>query len=237
MPHGTMAPRLRILLAEEHVATRDLVALALGRAHRVDSVTTGREALARAARDRPELIVLSATLSDIPGAELIGALRRLPGLGRVPILALSPQGGAGLGRACVAAGATAHLARPLDSTRLLGEVEQLLRPGSDAAAPEPALDLAHLRTFTGGDPQLEGELSDLFLSTAATYLHGMHEALARGRPWASIAHALKGASGNLGARRLATLARLAEGSAPDRAQLDALAHALEEVRASFARRV
>jgi HPt (histidine-containing phosphotransfer) domain-containing protein len=50
-------------------------------------------------------------------------------------------------------------------------------------------------------------------------------------------HALKGASANLGARRLATLARLAEASAPDRAQLDAIVHALEEVRALFARRV
>jgi HPt (histidine-containing phosphotransfer) domain-containing protein len=108
--------------------------------------------------------------------------------------------------------------------------------GGQVPATEPVLDLAHLRGFTDGDPQLEGELADLFLSTAATYLHGMREALAVGRPWASIAHALKGASANLGARRLATLARLAEHSQPDRAQLDAIAHALEEVRALFARR-
>ena len=109
--------------------------------------------------------------------------------------------------------------------------------GGQIPTSEPVLDLDHLRSFTDGDPQLEDELSALFLSTAAGYLRSMREALARGRPWASIAHALKGASGNLGARRLATLARLAEGSAPDRAQLDALAHALEEVRALFARRV
>jgi HPt (histidine-containing phosphotransfer) domain-containing protein len=109
--------------------------------------------------------------------------------------------------------------------------------GGEPVSAEPVLDLDHLRGFTDGDPQLEGELSALFLSTAARYLHGMRDALAAGRPWASIAHALKGASANLGARRLATLARLAEASAPDRAQLDAIAHALEEVRALFARRV
>jgi HPt (histidine-containing phosphotransfer) domain-containing protein len=109
--------------------------------------------------------------------------------------------------------------------------------GGAPPSTEPVLDLNHLRGFTDGDPQLEGELSALFLSTAARYLHGMRDALAAGRPWASIAHALKGASANLGARRLATLARLAEASAPDRAQLDAIAHALEEVRALFARRV
>jgi hypothetical protein len=38
-------------------------------------------------------------------------------------------------------------------------------------------------------------------------------------------------------QRLATLARLAEVSAPDRARLDAIARALEEVRALFAQRV
>jgi HPt (histidine-containing phosphotransfer) domain-containing protein len=102
---------------------------------------------------------------------------------------------------------------------------------------EPVLDLDHLRGFTEGDAQLEGELSALFLSTAEAYLRSMREALASGRPWTSIAHALKGASGNLGARRLATLARLAEASAPDRARLDAIARAIEEVRALFAQRV
>jgi HPt (histidine-containing phosphotransfer) domain-containing protein len=109
--------------------------------------------------------------------------------------------------------------------------------GGEVPAAEPVLDLDHLRSFTEGDPQLEGELSALFLATAEAYLRSMREALASGRPWQSIAHALKGASGNLGARRLATLARLAEGAKPDRARLDALAHALEEVRAWFAQRV
>ena len=109
--------------------------------------------------------------------------------------------------------------------------------GGEALAAEPVLDLDRLRSFTDGDPQLEGELSALFLSTAEAYLRSMREALARGRPWQSIAHALKGASGNLGARRLATLARLAEGAKPDRARLDAIAQALEEVRALFAQRV
>jgi HPt (histidine-containing phosphotransfer) domain-containing protein len=109
--------------------------------------------------------------------------------------------------------------------------------GGEALAAEPVLDLDRLRSFTDGDPQLEGELSALFLSTAEAYLRSMREALARGRPWQSIAHALKGASGNLGARRLATLARLAESAKPDRARLDAIAQALEEVRALFAQRV
>jgi HPt (histidine-containing phosphotransfer) domain-containing protein len=108
---------------------------------------------------------------------------------------------------------------------------------SEAPVTEPVLDLDPLRAFTEDDPQLERELSTLFLATAEMYLQQMQEALTAGRPWSATAHALKGASANLGARRLAALALLAEGSEPDRAQLDAIGHAVEEVRTLFARRV
>jgi HPt (histidine-containing phosphotransfer) domain-containing protein len=108
---------------------------------------------------------------------------------------------------------------------------------SEAPATEPVLDLDHLRGFTEDDPQLERELSTLFLATAEMYLQQMQEALTGGRPWTATAHALKGASANLGARRLATLALRAEGSEPDPGQLDAIAKAVEEVRALFAQGV
>jgi CheY-like chemotaxis protein len=224
MPQGTPAPRLRILLVDEQAATRGLVALELGRLmYAIDGVAGGREALARARRDRPDLVLLSATLPDMSGPDLVGALRQLPGLGDAEV-----------GQACRAAGAAAHLDRPLTIDRLPRLIEQLLRRREVI---EPALDLDHLCGFTEGDLQLEGELSALFLSTAEMYLHDMQEALEGGRPWTSSAHALKGASGNLGARRLSALALLAERSEPNRAQLDALARALEELRALFAERL
>jgi HPt (histidine-containing phosphotransfer) domain-containing protein len=63
------------------------------------------------------------------------------------------------------------------------------------------------------------------------YLQAMREALEAGRAWTSTAHALKGASANLGARRIATLALVAERSEPSRAQLEAIEHAVDEMRA------
>ena len=236
MPQGTTAPQPRILLVEEQAAARDLVVRALGPLqYRVDSVASGREALARARQDRPDLILLSATLPDMPGVTLVGALRQLPGLDQVPIVAICPDDDADLRQACLAADASAVLPRPLEIDRLLRLIEQLSRPRSEI--PEPVLDLDHLGAFTEGDPQLERELSTLFLATTEMYLHQMQEALTGGRSWSSIAHALKGASGNLGARRLAALALLAERSEPDRAQLAALEHAIEEVRTLFAQRL
>lgn len=117
----------------------------------------------------------------------------------------------------MSAPATADQSRPLQST-------------------EPAVDLDHLCGFTGGDLQLEGELAALYLSSAGVYLERMAGALRTGGDWRQTAHALKGASANLGARRVAALALQAERSPPSPAQLEALGQALKEVRAYFAAR-
>lgn len=95
------------------------------------------------------------------------------------------------------------------------------------------MDLGHLAGFTAGDRQLEGELAALFLSTAEVYVGRMSRALDSGESWAGTAHALKGASANLGARRLALLARLAEQSTPDASRLDEVRRALDEIRDYF----
>jgi CheY-like chemotaxis protein len=237
MPDGSAAPPLRILLAEEQAAARDLVTLALGGRHcRIESVASGGSALALARRDPADLILLSTTLPDLPGAALIGALRELPRLERVPIVAIC-QGDAEVRQACTAAGATACLGRPLEIEGLVDLIERLVLPRAQAGAPaqEAVLDLDHLRDFTDGDPQLEGELSALFLSTAEVYLRDMGEALHEGRAWTATAHALKGASANLSARRVAALALTAERSAPSRSQLEAIESAIDQVRALFER--
>jgi HPt (histidine-containing phosphotransfer) domain-containing protein len=99
------------------------------------------------------------------------------------------------------------------------------------ASSEPVVDLDHLHSFTDGDPQLECELLSLFLSTADSYLAKMNQALGAGEPWTATAHALKGASANLGACRVMALALAAEHTAASAAQLEALRGAIEEVRA------
>lgn len=236
MPEVTAAPQLCILLVEEQPDARDQVRLVLDRLHhRVESVADGGSALARAQRDPPDLLLVSTTLPDLPGAAVIGALRELPALERAPIVAIC-GGDAAVEEACLEAGAAACLSHPLDIEHLLRLIERLARSrAAPGATEEPVLDIDHLRRFTDGDPQLEGELSALFLSTGAMYLQEMRQALEEGRAWTSIAHALKGASANLGARRVAAVALIAERSEPSRGQLEALELALDEVRAWFER--
>jgi HPt (histidine-containing phosphotransfer) domain-containing protein len=98
------------------------------------------------------------------------------------------------------------------------------------------VDFVHLATFTDGDSELEAELGDLYLTTAQRYLCAMQVALDHQRAWSAEAHALKGASGNLGACRTAALAGEAEFEPPSATRLQVLRLAVEDVADLFARR-
>ena len=225
-------PRPRILLAEEQAVSRDLVVLVLGKlGYPIEAVATAHDALQRAGATNPSLILLSTTVAEHP--RFLDELRAGPDAGDVPIAMIGPPSEAS--EAYIAAGAIDYLGRPIEIERLLQLVEgaacrqpAALQPGRSA---EPAIDVDHLASFTDGDPQLEGELLALFLSSAEVYLTAMSEALRAGHSWSATAHALKGASANLGARRVMALALAAECSPPSVAQLDALHRAIDEVRA------
>jgi CheY-like chemotaxis protein len=233
-------PAHRILLVEEQAVSRDLMVLVLGRLnYAIDTVGSGRAAVQSVQRTRYALVLLSTTLPDMAGADLIAALRSEPGGGLVPILALCPDPESPTRQSCLKAGALDALVRPIEIERLLRLVERATRlgpPPAPGTVVEPVIDLDHLQGFTNGDPQLENELSSLFRSSAEIYLQRMEQALASGEAWSPSAHALKGASANLGARRLAALALAAERASPSRAQLDDMRRALAEVGAFFERR-
>ena len=98
------------------------------------------------------------------------------------------------------------------------------------------IDEIHLNSFTEGDKALESELAELFDKTARGYLKRMREALSEERSWSAEVHALKGASANLGARRLAAIAKKAEFAPPSENQIGAIEHALADVQTFFAGR-
>lgn len=230
------APSHRILLAEEQAVSRDLVVLVLGKlGYRIETVTTARDLLQRVGARPPELLLLSSTLADRGGAQLLNEICADSNGGCLAVAMIGPQIDERSNQAYLDAGAIDYLSRPIDIERLLRVVERAVRSRPPAPScgldAEPVIDLDHLSGFTDGDLQLEGELLALFLSTSGVYLERMREALGTGQSWTGSAHALKGASANLGARRVTGLALAAERSQPDAAQLEALRAAVEEVRA------
>lgn len=69
------------------------------------------------------------------------------------------------------------------------------------------VDLERIRTICMGDDEFMQELIGIYLDDAPTQLKKLREAVAAADPGrtSSVAHRLKGASGNLGAERLAEL--------------------------------
>ncbi len=94
----------------------------------------------------------------------------------------------------------------------------------------PIVDRQRLESFTAGDAALERELIALYLETAALYLDRMRRAANDPAVWRSIAHALKGASANIGAVAVARLAARCEHEAPSLAALQMLECEIAEVR-------
>jgi DNA-binding response OmpR family regulator len=232
----------RILVVEDQAITRDLVTMVLRNlGYAVDTVGTAEAALRRLPSGAYSLVVLDRSLPDVDGTLVLARLRAGTGpAARVPVVLLDDAEDDEKERRALAAGAQACLAKPVQIDRLLSLVRSLTRddrrPAPRPASTAPVIDDSHLRGFTDGEPQLERELAALFVSTARQYVERMRQALETGEGWSNAAHALKGASANLGARRVAELAAIAEHGEPDPATLETLAAGIEDVRAYFEHR-
>ena len=92
------------------------------------------------------------------------------------------------------------------------------------------IELERLHSFTNGDAQLERELTSLYLATVEVYLEQMRGALTGNGGWSAAAHALKGASANIGATLVAGLAADAEKGCASPERLSRLETAVDTVR-------
>lgn len=69
-------PKLSILLIDEDARTRNFFgALLTKHNYLVQAVSSGKEGFITALRDRPDVVILDAGLSDMPAADLVRKLR------------------------------------------------------------------------------------------------------------------------------------------------------------------
>lgn len=136
--HDASAPAaagVRVLLVEDNPVNRVLAQTVLKRVH-ADVVTaeTGPAAVdAAAAARRLDLILMDMRLPGFDGLEATRRIRELPGpAGQTPILALTANCSEEDRRACLEAGMSDFLAKPLDADALssaLARWTQLAKPG------------------------------------------------------------------------------------------------------------
>jgi HPt (histidine-containing phosphotransfer) domain-containing protein len=227
--------RRKALVVEEGAVERDrAVAVLTDLDYEAETASSAEDALMRLGRERFALVLVSSTLPDLADRK-VHELRRLADPVGLPIVVVHAAGQAAE-RTCAKLGAIGHLNRPISGAAISRLVEPRASAGASEAAREPIMDMDHLLSFTDGDLELESELSALFLSSAEAYFDKMSRSLEAGTPWTTSAHALKGASANLGARRLAALARSAEHQPPAAADLRDIRRAIDEVNVFFGER-
>jgi CheY-like chemotaxis protein len=92
---------------------------------------TGEEAVAQVRKTRPDLAVLDIQMPMLDGLSAIRQIRADPEVGATPIIALTAQAMPGDREACLEAGATVYLAKPVSIHALLAAIAAVL-PGADA---------------------------------------------------------------------------------------------------------
>ena len=127
MDDPSVAPPVRVLVADDEDDIRDLVCLAVRKAGaaEVTAVADGTAALAAARLHLPDLAVLDVSMPGATGLEVCAALRADPATAGISILLLSA--GASLDDVArgLSAGADAYLAKPFSVAGLVSQIRTL----------------------------------------------------------------------------------------------------------------
>ena len=122
------APRHRVLIVDDEESTRLLIARLLSRGMKVEAQLAGtcEQALRLARNYAYDAILLDLLMPGMGGLELLRAVRRGSANMATPILVVSMLADDVTVERCRAAGADAHLAKPVEDRRLLAAVKKLL---------------------------------------------------------------------------------------------------------------
>jgi len=128
-PPPTAGPRRTVLYAEDNPMNVELVreVMRLREDCRLLIARNGREAVAIAQRERPDLLLLDMHLGDMTGLDVVQRLSRDPALARVPAVALSADAMSAPIAAAERAGFKAYLTKPLDVAQFLRVIDETLR--------------------------------------------------------------------------------------------------------------
>ncbi|MDZ4870319.1 MAG: response regulator [Alphaproteobacteria bacterium] len=207
----------RVLVAEDNIVNQRVatgVLEALG--YRCDVVSNGREAVDAAFRVPYDAILMDCRMPEMDGFAATAEIRRREGETRhIPIIALTADVVDDVRRNCIQAGMDAYVAKPLRQEQLAAALERWIvkAPAEEAEQTTPVAEDAVLdeKTFATirelskrAGEDAGSSIVQLFLRDAETQVVELRRLLAQmdAPSIAACAHALRGSSGNIGARRV-----------------------------------
>lgn len=217
----------RALIVEDNEFNQALIARALLQIGcSVESASSGMEALARLGSGDYDVILMDCHMPQMDGFETTRQIRmREKARQHVPIIAVTAGGVHGMRRTCLAAGMDDYIAKPFSLATLRARVAYWISRGQDVSgvaprAPETIpvlnqdgsahLDLSRLEELSteAGSASIVIELTQIFLEDITRRVSALAESTGplNQNSCLSVAHAIKGACGNFGAIRMASLA-------------------------------
>jgi two-component system, cell cycle response regulator DivK len=116
-----------VLLVEDTEDNRQMMGRLLELSgFRVVEATNGEEAVEAAARENPRIILMDLSLPFIDGLAATRRIRNLPGLQKVPIVAVSAHDTADFHHEALAAGCDAYITKPIDFSELEAVMRRMI---------------------------------------------------------------------------------------------------------------
>jgi len=120
----------RILLVEDNDLNRDMLSRRLARkGHDVSIAVDGREGIAKARDERPEIILMDISLPEVDGWEATRQLREDVSTASIPVIALTAHAMDSDRVRSLEAGCDDYDTKPIELQRLLGKIDALLARG------------------------------------------------------------------------------------------------------------
>ncbi|MBK1666017.1 histidine kinase [Rhodospirillum rubrum] len=234
----------RLLVVEDNAINRQVAAeLLAGAGADIDLAEGGERGVMMVLRGEIayDAVLMDIQMPDIDGFEATRRIRADARFKALPIVAMTANASRADRAACLAAGMTEHVGKPIDITAIIGVLLSLMTEGEEIATPSPARgtasqgppdgplveDLESITERLGGQLDLLRRLLPSFAERTGELLDEIEDLIGRGQT-SSLAmafHTIKGSAASMGARTLAERAAYWE----DRLNQDG-ASALEALR-------
>jgi CheY-like chemotaxis protein len=120
----------KILLVEDNELNRDMLSRRLARkGHEVSIAVDGREGVAKAHDERPEIILMDISLPELDGWEATRLLRADAATASIPVIALTAHAMESDRFRSLEVGCDDYDTKPVELQRLLGKIDALLARG------------------------------------------------------------------------------------------------------------
>lgn len=222
----------RVLVVEDDAVNRRLLALLVeSMGYVVDAASDGAAGVEAVRSGSYSVVLMDCSMPGMDGFEATAAIRALPGpLCDIPVIAVTAHALEGDRERCISEGMDDYLTKPFNPSQIRQTLSlwvplndstseatsAALRTTQGAQSERSDVDRSVLRALKAyqrpDEPDLVAEVVTLFESDARTRAAELERAVEARDPSAVRfhAHALKGASSNVGARKVERLARWIE---------------------------